>query len=49
MAAPTLDAAGRVVTPGLGTGTLAVLDDAGALRTTLRVALSSHDACVLSP
>jgi len=42
-------AAGRVVTPGLGTGTLAVLDDAGNLRKTLRVALSSHDACVLSP
>jgi DNA-binding beta-propeller fold protein YncE len=39
--------AGRVVTPGLGTGTLAVLDDRGALVMRPRLARSSHDACVL--
>ena len=41
-------AAGRVVTPGLGTGTLTVVADTGAVRATLRVARASHDACVLS-
>lgn len=38
--------AGRVVTPGLGTGTLAILDDDGRLLQTERVARSSHDAAV---
>ncbi|HET7043724.1 MAG TPA: hypothetical protein VFI37_02640 [Gaiellaceae bacterium] len=38
---------GAVVTPGLGTGTLAILDDEGAVRRELRVARSSHDACVV--
>ncbi len=40
--------AGRVLTPGLGTGTLTILDDEGAVRKELRVARSSHDACVVS-
>lgn len=40
--------AGRVLTPGLGTGTLTILDDAGAVRRELRVARSSHDACVVA-
>jgi DNA-binding beta-propeller fold protein YncE len=39
--------AGRVVTPGLGTGTLTILDDAGVVREELRVARSSHDACIV--
>ncbi|HEY6054994.1 MAG TPA: hypothetical protein VIU86_13745 [Gaiellaceae bacterium] len=40
--------AGRVVTPGLGTGTLAILNDDGRLLQTERVARSSHDAAVLA-
>jgi hypothetical protein len=38
---------GRVVTPGLGTGTLTVLDDSGAVLSTNRFAQSSHDAAVI--
>lgn len=38
---------GRVITPGLGTGTLTTLDDAGNLLSTKRFARSSHDACVV--
>ncbi|HET8607068.1 MAG TPA: hypothetical protein VFL66_08575 [Gaiellaceae bacterium] len=37
----------HVVTPGLGTGTLAILDDGGRLLRTERVARSSHDAAIL--
>jgi hypothetical protein len=39
---------GRVLTPGLGTGTLATLDDGGRLLRTERVARSSHDCCVVA-
>jgi hypothetical protein len=38
---------GSVLTPGLGTGTLTILDGAGAVRSELRVARSSHDATVV--
>lgn len=40
-------AAGRVITPSLLHGTLAVLDDRGRSLATLHVAQSCHDACVL--
>lgn len=36
---------GRVITPSLSHGTLAVLDERGALLATLQVAASCHDAC----
>ena len=36
---------GRVLTPSLSHGTLAVLNEAGALLTTVQVADSCHDAC----
>lgn len=36
---------GRVLTPSLAHGTLAVLDEAGALLATIQVADSCHDAC----
>ena len=39
---------GRVVTPGLGRGSLCILDEAGRLLRRVRVARSSHDACVVS-
>jgi hypothetical protein len=39
---------GRVLTPGLGTGRLATLDDTGRLLRTERVARSSHDCCVVA-
>lgn len=39
-------AAGRVLTPSLDRGTLCVLDAAGRVRETVRVAPSSHDACL---
>jgi DNA-binding beta-propeller fold protein YncE len=38
---------GWVVTPGLGVGTLCILDPQGRLRRRLRVARSSHDACIV--
>jgi DNA-binding beta-propeller fold protein YncE len=40
-------AAGRVVTPSLGRGTLTVLDAAGDTLYRVRVARSSHDACIV--
>ena len=40
-------AAGRVLTPSLNVGTLCVLDANGNLRERIRVASSSHDACVV--
>ena len=40
-------ARGRVLTPSLDSGTLAVFDAAGGHRGTIRVASSCHDACVL--
>lgn len=39
---------GWVVTPGLGTGTLCVLDRDGRRRWTKTVARSSHDACIVT-
>ena len=39
---------GWVVTPGLGTGTLCVLDRAGRVRWRRTVARSSHDACIVT-
>lgn len=39
-------AAGRVLTPSLNAGTLCVLDASGSLRERVRVASSSHDACL---
>jgi hypothetical protein len=36
---------GRVITPSLSHGTLAVLDERGALLATVHVAASCHDAC----
>ncbi len=39
-------AAGRVLTPSLNAGTLCVLDANGILRKRVRVASSSHDACL---
>jgi hypothetical protein len=38
---------GWVVTPGLGTGTLCVLDVRGRVLRTAKIARSSHDACVV--
>jgi DNA-binding beta-propeller fold protein YncE len=40
-------AAGRVVTPSLGGGTLTVLDTAGDTLYRVQVARSSHDACIV--
>jgi hypothetical protein len=40
-------AAGRVVTPSLGHGTLTVLDRSGDTVYRVQVARSSHDACVV--
>jgi hypothetical protein len=40
-------AAGRVVTPSLGRGTLTVLDPAGDTMYRVQVARSSHDACIV--
>lgn len=37
-----------VVTPGLGTGTLCVLDGLGRVRWRKRLARSSHDACIVT-
>lgn len=42
------EALGWVVTPGLGTGTLCALDSTGRVRWTRTVALSSHDACIVT-
>jgi hypothetical protein len=39
-------AAGRVLTPSLAAGTLCVLDRDGTLRRRVKVAASSHDACL---
>jgi len=39
---------GWIVTPGLGTGTLCVLDRAGRVRWRRTVARSSHDACIVT-
>jgi DNA-binding beta-propeller fold protein YncE len=39
-------AAGRILTPSLEEGTLTVLDANGGVRERVRVALSSHDACL---
>ena len=39
--------AGRVVTPGLGNGSLCILDGRGRLLRRLQVARSSHDACIV--
>jgi DNA-binding beta-propeller fold protein YncE len=39
---------GWVVTPGLGTGTVCVLDAEGRRRWTKTVARSSHDACIVT-
>jgi len=39
-------ATGRVLTPSLNAGTLCVLDASGNLRERVRVASSSHDACL---
>lgn len=39
---------GWVVTPGLGTGMLCVLDRAGRVRWRKRLARSSHDACIVT-
>jgi DNA-binding beta-propeller fold protein YncE len=39
--------AGRVVTPGLGNGTLSILDERGRLLREEKVARSSHDACIV--
>jgi hypothetical protein len=39
-------AAGRVITPSLNAGTLCVLDAGGVERERVRVAASSHDACL---
>jgi hypothetical protein len=39
---------GWVVTPGLGTGTLCVLDRVGRVRWGKRLARSSHDACIVT-
>jgi DNA-binding beta-propeller fold protein YncE len=41
-------AGGRVITPSLAKGTLAIFDDAGGHLATVRVAGSCHDACVLT-
>ena len=41
-------AAGRVLTPSLSQGTLCVLDAHGRVREQVRVAPSSHDACLAS-
>jgi hypothetical protein len=38
-----------VLTPGLGTGTLAILDRRGALLRERRIARSSHDVCIVVP
>jgi hypothetical protein len=38
---------GWIVTPGLGTGTLCILDPRGRVLRTERIARSSHDACVV--
>ncbi len=40
-------AAGRVLTPSLNAGTLCVLDANGTLQERVRVASSSHDACLV--
>ncbi|HKT43775.1 MAG TPA: hypothetical protein VJQ85_03175 [Gaiellaceae bacterium] len=42
-------AAGRVLTPSLDEGTLCVLDAAGRVTEKVRVAPSSHDACLAHP
>ena len=39
-------AAGRILTPSLDRGTLCVLDASGRVREQVRVAASSHDACL---
>ena len=41
-------AQGCVVTPGLGTGTLCVLDRHGGVRFRKTVTRSSHDACIVT-
>jgi DNA-binding beta-propeller fold protein YncE len=41
-------AAGRVLTPSLDEGTLCVVDEEGRVTRTVRVAPSSHDACLAS-
>jgi hypothetical protein len=39
---------GWVVTPGLGTGTLCLLDTTGRYRWSKKIARSSHDACIVA-
>jgi hypothetical protein len=39
---------GWVVTPGLGTGTLCLLDRGGRVRWRRTIARSSHDACIVT-
>jgi hypothetical protein len=39
---------GWVVTPGLGTGTLCLLDRDGRVRFRRTIARSSHDACIVT-
>jgi PQQ-like domain len=39
---------GWVVTPGLGTGTLCLLDENGRRRWSKKIARSSHDACIVT-
>ena len=39
---------GWVVTPGLGRGTLCILDARGRMLRTVTVARSSHDACIVT-
>jgi hypothetical protein len=41
-------AQGWVVTPGLGTGTVCLLDRGGRVRWRRTVARSSHDACIVT-
>jgi hypothetical protein len=41
-------AEGWVVTPGLGTGTLCVLDRNGRIVRSEQIARSSHDACIVT-
>ena len=40
---------GRVVTPSLGAGTVAVLDGTAACGRCGRVARAAHDACIARP
>jgi hypothetical protein len=39
---------GMILTPSLNTGTLTLLDRAGRVRASARVASAAHDACVIA-